>query len=320
MLLGLIAVALVIGAYWIVWYLTGEHVPLAWWDEWRLSRCSLAELDQSWGANPRRSETIVTLTTIPERVEGLGLTLKSLLRQSVRPAEIRLCLPAVSRRTGAPYVVPAWLRELRGVTLVSCPDEGPATKFLTTLRQAAPDAVVVVLDDDRVYHHRLIERLTDFARQFPDEVVTAAGWSAPADFIDRPTTLARRWRGAAHVPSRGNQVRQAKTVDIVQGVHGYVVRPRFFDLDALGDFTAAPPELRYVDDVWLSAHCLVPRRVRPLALPFTDYQPWQNARVARRTALGHNVNRALRDEDRPNSIALRFFSNRWLVSTTRRAA
>jgi len=305
------ALLLLLAGYALASRLTGENLLAAWRDERHLRRAPLAGLARANAANPRHSGLVVSLTTIPSRLPRLETTLKSLLRQTAPPAEIRLCLPEWSERERAAYDIPAWLRDLPGVTLVRCADEGPATKFLPTLRAVAPDQPVVVLDDDRVYHPRLLECYAALVRTHPDEVISAAGWDAPADRIDRATTLLRRLAGAPHVPVRANQLRAPRRVDIVQGVHSYVVRPRFFDLAALGDFSGAPAALRYVDDVWLSAHCRVPRVVHPLPLGFTDYQPRADGAHFVATSLGRNVNRAPADADRGNSVALRFFTDRW---------
>ena len=290
-------------AYGLACRFAAVNFLAAAWDEWRLRHTSLAALDRTARANPRSSGLVVSLTTIPSRIDALAPTLKSLLRQTARPAW--------SRREQRAYVVPEWLRALRSVTLVACDDEGPATKFLPTLRAAPADQPVGVLDDERIYHARLLERFAALGRTHPDEVVSAAGWRAPADFIDRPTTLWTRLTGAPCVPIRANQLRRPRRVDVVQGLHGYVVRPRFFDLAALGDFAGAPAAARFVDDVWLSAHCRVPRVVHPLRLAFTDYKPWEHRRRYDATSLGRNVNRAANPAQRGNSILLRFFSDRW---------
>ncbi|TSJ79024.1 hypothetical protein [Rariglobus hedericola] len=291
-------------------YLTGENLIATWWDEWRLSRRSLAELDAACAANMRSSGLVVSLTTIPSRIVALELTIKSLLRQSCRPTEIRLCLPAWSTREQRLYEVPAWLAQLRCVKIVRCEDKGPATKFLPTLQEVAPDQAVLIVDDDRIYHARLLERYVSLTAANPHEVVSGAGWNVPADLIDRPTTLSGRLRRAPHVPVRANQLGRVREVDIVQGVHSYVVRPRFFDLKELGDFTAAPDSVRRVDDVWVSAHCQVPKRVHPMRLGYTDFLPWRNRKLQATTSLGR-LNRAENPEQRSNSIALKYLSDRW---------
>jgi hypothetical protein len=301
----------VLAGYALACYFTAENLLATWVDEWRLRRLSLEELDQACARLPRNSGLIVTLTTIPSRLEAIAPTLKSLLRQSVRPAEIRLCLPAWSEREQRAYEIPAWLRSLRCVTLVPCDDAGPATKFLSTLCAVPADQAVVVVDDDRIYHPRLLETFLALAQVHPDRAIAAAGWRVPADLVDHPTTLLARLRRAAYVPVRGNQLRQPRCVDIVQGLHGYVIRPRFFDLGALADFSGAPAAARFVDDVWVSAHCGVPCEVHPLPLAYTDYKPWEHRRRFDATSLGGNVNRAALPAQRGNSIALRHFAARW---------
>jgi hypothetical protein len=305
------AFGLGLAGYFVACRLTGENLIATWWDEWRLAKVPVEKLAATCAANPRDSGLVVTLTTLPSRIGAVGPTVKSLLRQTARPRGIRLCVPEWSEREQCAYAVPEWLRTLPGVTIVPCADEGPATKFLPTLRAVAPDQAVLVVDDDRIYHPRLLETLAGITAAHPDELVSAAGWDAPADRIDRPTTWRTRLAGAAHVPVRGNQLRRPRAVDVVQGMHGYVVRPRFFVLAELGDFSGAPPSVRFVDDVWISAHCRVPRRVHPLRLAFTDYQPWEHRRLHGRTGLGANVNRADDPARRGNSVALRHFSDRW---------
>ncbi len=299
------------GGYALACYFTGENLLATWWDEWCLRRTSPARLDEFCAANPRRSGLVVTLTTIPSRIEAVAPTLKSLLRQTAAPEQIRLCVPAWSERERRDCPVPAWITALRCVTVVQVADEGPATKFLSTLAAVGPDQAVVVVDDDRIYHPRLLENYAALASRRPDGVIAAAGWRVPADLVDRPTTLRARLAGAAYVPRRANRVRRPERTDIVQGVHSYLVRPRFFDLAALGDFSGAPPAVRFVDDVWLSAHCRTGKWIFPLPLAFTDYKPWEHRRRYDRTSLGANVNRAARDEARGNSVALRFFADRW---------
>ncbi len=309
-MIGVACIAVLL-AYGVACYLTGENLALAWWHEWRLTRTTAALDDAAAGRNPQASGIIVTLSTIPSRIDLIGPTIQSLLRQTVRPAEIRLCLPEWSEREHCAYVVPPWLRALRAVKIVACKDEGPATKFIATLTCVPADTVVVVVDDDRIYHPRLIEAFARLAEQNPDEVIAGAGWSVPRDLIDRPTTLWARLTAAPYVPIRANQLRAPRRVDIVQGVHAYALRPRFLDLAALANLTAAPPAVRFVDDVWISAHALVPRRVHPMHLPYTDFKPLAHRRRFNATALGANVNHAVRNEDRGNSIALRYFATRW---------
>jgi hypothetical protein len=139
--------------------LEGEDLVHDVVDETRLARLDLRCLDERWAVSDVRSEMVVSLTTTPSRLPLIESTLKSLLRQSRPPAEIRLNLPAYSRREERPYVVPAWLDGLRSVRIVACEDRGPATKLLPSLEALPPDRPILVVDDDRIYHRDLIADL-----------------------------------------------------------------------------------------------------------------------------------------------------------------
>lgn len=291
-------------------HLTGENLAAAALDEWRLTRASLNDLDTHCARNPCDSGLVVTLTSIPSRIGLLDLTLKSLMRQTARPREIRLCLPSWSVREQRRYALPRWLSRLESVTVMRVDDQGPATKLLSTLDDVDADQAVVVVDDDRVYHPRLLETYAHLAARHPHHAVTAAGWRIPPDRIDRPTTLWRRLTGAPTVPRRAHQLRRAERTDIMQGLHSYMVRPRFFDLEALHDLAAAPPAVRWVDDVWISLHCRAEKWIVPMALDYTDYLPWSRAKRIHASSLGRNVNHARDDAARGNSVALQWFAER----------
>lgn len=276
-------------------------------DEEGLRRAAFADLAQRYLTNPRRSDVVVSLTTIPSRLDRLDLTLKSLFRQVRRPAEIRLNLPAYSEREGRPYRVPAWL-DTPAVTLVRTPDHGPATKLIPSL-DLPPRQRVLVVDDDRVYGPRLVEELHAHADRWPDHILCCSGWRVPADLTDRPTTLRAVVTRQPHVPVLGSNVRRPVAVDIVQGLNGYLVQPRMFDRAALVDFSGAPPQARYCDDVWISAHAQAPRVVVPLSR--ISYTPRRDRSWHRATSLARNFNYKPDVEQRSNTVMLRWLRDRW---------
>jgi hypothetical protein len=97
----------------------------------------------------------------------------------------------------------------------------------------------------------------------------------------------------------------------VQGLAGYIVRPRFFDLRRLIDYASAPPAARTVDDVWISGHCRAPKYVLPSRR--SSFEPWRRRAFYSRTGLGR-LNRARDHRERPNSIMLRHFAAAWIGS------
>jgi hypothetical protein len=292
-------------------FLEGEDLLHDLLDEWRMRRMDLSELDARNLANPRRSDFVISLTTIPSRIGVMQLTIKGLLRQTVRPAEIRLHVPATSRREGIPYVVPAWLKGLKSVSVVECDDLGPATKLIPALGAHQPNQRILVVDDDRLYHSTLVEDLQAASDRHPEAAVGLSGWIAPHDLVDRPTSLRTNILQLPPAPIRTTRVRKPTAVDILQGFSAYVVRPRYFDLAAVTDYSQAPEAAFWVDDVWFGAHCRAPKLVVPTRR--SNFQPRELRSFYSRTSLGL-LNRGGGDLlRRNNTIMLRHFASNWTV-------
>ena len=301
--------ALAIGALAVYEHFAGEH-PLAdtLYDVW-LRRQDLAALDRAAAENPRRADVVVTLTTLPSRVNRIELTLKSLLRQTVSPRMIRLNVPRASRREQVSYDIPPRFRALRSVTVVECEDFGPSTKLIPALIDASPDDRLLVVDDDRVYHPSLVEQMVDGSDRHPEVAVAASGWDAPADLTDRPSTLVATLFGRAPAPIKCTRVNGARDVDVMQGLAGYLVKRRFFDRAAIADYANAPDAAFFVDDVWISAHC----RARKVVFHGrrTNFGSLFDARFYKRSSVAL-INRGTGPLDsRTNTIMLRHFADRW---------
>lgn len=280
-------------------YVTGGNVILDFRDAWRLRNLELRRLDAAWAENPHRSGIVVSLTSTPSRLSHLGDTLKSLLLQTRPPAEIRLNIPQFSKREKTSYVVPDWLPALRSVRVVRCEDYGPATKFIPTLITEPPDRLVVVVDDDRIYPSRLLADLEAAAVADPGAAIGTTGWIVPADMTDRPTNFSNLFPRPP-APIMSTKIRHPCPVDILKGVSGYAVRPRFFDLEKLADYSTAPPEAFFVDDIWLSGKCRAPKIVIPTRR--TNFHPRRRAQFYRSTSLGR-----LDSDKSRNTVMLKYF-------------
>lgn len=294
-----------------IWgYFEGETFIWDLLDEWRLSHLDIRSLDAANLANGNTADVIVSLTTIPSRFELMEPTVKSLLRQTRRPRQIVINVPDYSIREKVPYVVPDFLRDIRSVTINRCDDKGPATKFLSTLNTAGPNQMIIVVDDDRVYPPRLVEELTAAAAANPDSAHCMSGWLAPHDLLDRPTTIWANFWLTPPTQLRGRRLKAPRPIDILMGYAGYVIRPRQVDLAALNDFSSAPREAFFVDDIWISAHCRVPR----FAIPTRrfNYQSKLRKRHYDLTSLA-SINKGKGGNlQRHNTIVLRHFSRLWL--------
>ncbi|PYK24148.1 MAG: hypothetical protein DME52_11240, partial [Verrucomicrobia bacterium] len=79
---------------------------------------------------------IASLSTLPNRINNLKPTIRSLLRQTRPPDEIILAVPEFSIREERPYIVPEYLLRLPRVRILrSRRDWGPATKFIPVIQQ-----------------------------------------------------------------------------------------------------------------------------------------------------------------------------------------
>lgn len=289
----------------------GEWLPHDLAREFRLSRLSLAALDAAWAAAADRSDITVSLTTTPSRIGLLEHVLKSLLDQTRAPARIILNVPDFSDREQVAYEIPPALSALASLYIHRCTDLGPGTKLIPTLTRLDPDARILVLDDDRIYPAWLIERYEQANVAQPDSALTMGGWVVPENLTDEPTTLRTSWRMLPPAPIRAPRLRAPREVDVMLGVFSYLVRPRFFDIAAMEDFSSGPEALRYVDDVRTSALCTAAKYVVPA--PSLSFVPWRLRARFQATRLGLMNRGQGGTGNRHNTIAIRHFADRWRV-------
>ncbi len=207
---------------------------------------------------------IVTLSSIPPRFGHLGPTLRSLLEQREPIQEVQIWLPRRYRR------FPNWDGQLpevpRGVVIHRCDEDlGPATKILPAVRAFAGQEVdLLYCDDDRLFDPGWAARFAVERVKRPGTAIAEAGW----DILDisriarSPERLPRMGKGRDEPGYRlkrrlslglWSPPRFARSgyVDVAGGYGGVLVRPDFLGPNAFD----VPPELRVVDDPWLSG-CL----------------------------------------------------------------
>ena len=103
----------------------------------------------------RKPSIIVSLTTIPERIDKVYLCIESLLKQTVKPDHLILWL-SESKENGRGTVnngnIPVQLNRLRkrGLEIEFCRDIRSHRKIIYTLKEN-PDSVIVTADDDFFY-------------------------------------------------------------------------------------------------------------------------------------------------------------------------
>lgn len=130
------------------------------------------------------SKVVITLTTVPERLsqpveDGFKLVLKSLCEQNYQDYEVHLNLPEVYKITGEKYVVPEWLNEYiknySHLKIFVTEDVGPPTKVVPTIQREQKDTLLIVVDDDLVYHSDMIIEHIKYHEKLPNSVILYDG-------------------------------------------------------------------------------------------------------------------------------------------------
>ncbi|KAJ1446438.1 hypothetical protein M885DRAFT_546527 [Pelagophyceae sp. CCMP2097] len=209
-----------------------------------------------------RTRLIVSLTTLPGRIEQIRPVLETLLSQTLAPDEIIVAVPLKASRLGETRV-PPWLAAMPRVRVLRPEmDFGPATKLVAALRESLDRAAaarlrgdlegevfelatrIVVVDDDTLYSPRLVESLAAWAARLPEAAVATTGWPV-ASGLRYP-----HWTQNYLV--YGNELYAPHRVAVVRGNCGFLVRPSFFKPALWEDMAGAPRGAVLMDDVWIS--------------------------------------------------------------------
>ncbi|MDW3210406.1 MAG: hypothetical protein R8N23_11090 [Reichenbachiella sp.] len=310
--------ALVLGLvfFFLLWlntfnYLSGKNFLLDIWHYYSTTSKSLQYWDDFCETNKNKSDVIVSLSTIPSRISEIVPTLKSLLAQKRAPKKIHLYVPELSMREQVGYNIPKEIEGLKCLEVIRTEkDWGPSTKFIPAVETLFPDQKILVVDDDNMYPRNMLRDFDKASDDNPDWMLTSSGWRVPEDLVDRDSTFWANVRLQAPVPVPTTRVNDYYPIDIVQGYSGFLIRPRFFDLEELKNYPEEPIALKYVDDVWVSAHAKAPKYVLP-SRRFCYTPFWKTDFFKANSLASINNHGKENDEDRNNSIALRYFKDKW---------
>src|SRR5947207_6971924 len=186
---------------------------------------------------------IASLSTVPDLINNLRPTIRSLLKQT-RPAdEFVVTITQFSIREKRPYFVPKYLLRLPRVRILHCvKDWGPATKFIPVVQEELAagrgSSLIVVVDDDRIYPRDALETYLHYSKQLPDAALCFRGAAMPQSMD---------WRDAKMI--RASELRQPRPAAVITGCGSYFIQPRFFYKLAL-DYSNAPSGESYMDYIW----------------------------------------------------------------------
>lgn len=121
---------------------------------------------------PCADGVVVSLTSFPARIGTVHMVIRSLLLQTVRPAQILLYLSAEEFPQGIGQLPPqlAGLDGRHGVSIRFVDGNLRSHKKYFYAFAERPDACVITVDDDLYYPPHTIARLVDLHRRFPKSV------------------------------------------------------------------------------------------------------------------------------------------------------
>src|SRR5262245_7993797 len=242
---------------------------------------------------------IASLSTVPDRINNLRPTIRSLLKQTRPPDEIILAIPGFSVREQRPYVVPKYISRLPRVRVLHCTEDwGPATKFIGAIQDelaaGRENSLIMVVDDDGLYPRDALETYLYYSEQLPNSALCFRGAAMPST-LD--------WDDAKMIYAR--DLREPRSVAVITGCGSYLVRPRFFD-QSLWDYSGAPSVAFYIDDIWISA-CLSRRGVKRYVVPASAMM-----RSVRRQRQTVSLNK-IPGRQKLNNETIAFFRDTWDV-------
>lgn len=256
----------------------------------------------------RRSNIVVTMTTLPSRIGNIQPTIASLCNQTVLPEKILINIPEYSKREKTGYRIPDFLKENPLVEInFTEEDLGPATKLLPALEKYwdNKDQLLMVVDDDEVYPKGLIENYLQYTDLSENAVLTLVGWNAPEDFIHAHRTVVYGAIGSK--PENSEKVEHPTRVDCVQGASSFLVRPRFFDITVF-NYSLAPKEAFFVDDIYISGH--LARQLTPIYVVPAPFR-YARMKVTAHLLYSENLHRKENKSGHNNNKLYRFYKDFW---------
>ncbi|MEE9454786.1 MAG: glycosyltransferase family 2 protein [Paracoccaceae bacterium] len=229
-------------------------------------------------------DLIISLTTIPSRIDKIAPTLHDLLNQSADVQEIRLNIPRTYRRFD--FTINDIPKMPKGIKVcIVDEDMGPATKVLPTVQAFRGQNVEILFcDDDQPYDSKWAQRFLNARKQTPNACIVENGYSfdinsatvecgVKNDLLPRAKLLHkgigyRLFRLATLCTIKPGHYVKDGYIDILEGYRGAMIRPEFIPDEAFD----IPDILWTVDDPWLSGQM---KRIGVPIWLFADAPRWE---------------------------------------------
>jgi len=213
---------------------------------------------------------ILTLTTIPSRLKSsypddINSCLSSLLEQSYPDYEIHFNIPLILKTTGVPYIIPESLIKDERLKIFRTEDWGAGTKIIPTINRISnPETIIIVVDDDIVYHKELINEHIKNRIKWPECPVGYDGMRPRDSFFSDSRNY---YFSGTHKNAR---------VDILQHYKSVSYLRRFFDDDF---FPFVKEYFSWNDDLLFAAYFSMKKRDRIVTfydddIEYQDHDEW----------------------------------------------
>lgn len=199
----------------------------------------------------KNRQLIVSLTTIPSRVDTVWITIESLLRQKCPPDRIILWIGEDEFR-GVPLPGRLLAQTRRGLEIRQCENLRSYKKFYYTMLEN-PDAYVVTVDDDVIYAESMLGEMVKTYKKNPGCVICNRSHVVKA--CHGQISLYRKWK-IYEERSREDRRQEPSHSNFFVGCGGtlfpvFLLDRRLFQKEVFMDI--APTG----DDIWLNFICWV---------------------------------------------------------------
>lgn len=192
------------------------------------------------------SEIIVSLTTYGTRIDYVGLTIESIMQQTMKANRIILWLYTDDYKKDMPEVLKR--QQKRGLEIMEYKKDIRSYKKLIPTLKHFPDAAVITFDDDLLYDYDIIERLIKSHQRNP-QYISACRTHLITLTEDGNVMPYSKWRHYSH-ETTNNDLLFATTGG------GVLFPPHSLCDETINEdvFTAICPT---ADDIWVKAMILL---------------------------------------------------------------
>lgn len=159
---------------------------------------------------------------MPDKLEKLPQTLKSLNNQTRKLDALYLSVPKFSKRLKTAY--PELSQEIKSLaTIVETDDYGPITKLVgALLMEKDPETIIITFDDDFVYPETIVSELVELGEKFPNTSLGSSGAILAPEFHRCVVKYNQQYHRLLPYSSAGTKI------DCVFGYPGALYRRKFF--------------------------------------------------------------------------------------------